>query len=93
MKEHCTQKHSAKLNAYQGMLHRDKIGELKRGCHFNQIFKNKVKFKWSLIKANYVIANLTSKRSKPFPDDKQCIENVTYIKCPDKKENNNNKKI
>lgn len=45
----------------------------------------KLKLKWTHIKASHVIADVTGKKSKPFPDDefvKQCIESMTDT-CPD----------
>lgn len=45
----------------------------------------------SVIEASYVIANLTTGKSKPFPDGdfvKQCMENTTGIMCPDLKHKN-----
>ena len=88
LKRHCIQKHAAKFDANQGMLHKDKIAELKKVCHLNKIFRRKVKTKMdSVIKASYMTAKLTAKKSKPFPDGEfaeQCTESTTDIMCPNK---------
>ena len=45
LKRYCMQKLAAKFNAYQGMLCKNTIEELKKKvCHFNKIFFKKAKW-------------------------------------------------
>ena len=78
------QKHAAKFNAFQGLLHKDKIAEPEKVCLLNKIFSRS----YNIVKASYGVAYLTAKKSKPFTHGefiKQCIESVADIICPEKR--------
>ena len=81
------QKHSAKFDAYQGMLRKDKILELSKGLSPQENIYKEVKTQMdSVIKSSYGIAKLIAK-IKPFCDGefvKQCVESMTDTMCPDK---------
>ena len=68
-----------------------KIVELKKSLPSQQKFFQKVTT-WvdSIVKADYMVAYLIAKKSKPFTDGefiKQCIESMADIICPEKKGN------
>lgn len=61
--------HTAKFNAYQGTLCRDKIAELTTSLSSQQNLFLKVKTRMdSFIEASSLVANLISKKSKSFTD-------------------------
>lgn len=69
LKIHYLQKCTAKFNAYQGTLCRDKIAELTTSLSSQQNLFLKVKTRMdSFIEASSLVANLISKKSKSFTD-------------------------
>ena len=49
LKRHHMQKYTAKFSAYQGMLCKDKMEELKTVCHLNKIFFKTLEVKQTLL--------------------------------------------
>ena len=69
LKRHCIQKHAAKFDAYQGMLHKDKILELSKGLSPQENIYKEVKTQLDFaIKSSYGIANLIAKNQSHFLD-------------------------
>lgn len=89
LRRHYMQKHAAKFEAFQGMIRKDKVAELRKSLSSQQkFFKKATTQADSIVKASYVVANLIAKKSKPFTDGefiKQCMESVADVICPDKK--------
>jgi len=63
--------------------------ELKRSMSFQQSFFEKITNETkSILTASYVVANLVAKKWKPYSDGDivKCMENVTDIIWPEKRE-------
>ena len=90
LKRHYVSKHSLPYDKRHNEFRQDKIKEVTKFFHGQQLVFSKVSLQQeSVVKVSYLVAEIIAKKSKPFSDGKfvkECFVQVADVFCPDKKE-------